>query len=185
MEHKHKKKLISWNHKRFARSRVAVGNNWKNGYYMKGIYQDLNSVLVVVVVHACSWWCTGTKSCVSVLVTITSTDGVYYSMWHSTVYIVSIVDMLYSKQQKMVYLLSQVMELQEACQIHQGLLQGRNNSLQDMKAIVKTWRNRLPVIADDLSHWSDIFTWRQHHYQFIVTHYTGAGEGSQVTADSL
>lgn len=41
-----------------------------------------------------------------------------------------------------------------------------------MKAIVKTWRNRLPVIADDLSHWSDIFTWRQHHYQFIVQHYT-------------
>lgn len=36
-----------------------------------------------------------------------------------------------------------------------------------MKATVKTWRNRLPVIADDLSHWSDIFTWRQHHYQII------------------
>ena len=34
-----------------------------------------------------------------------------------------------------------------------------------MKAIVKTWRNRLPVISDDLSHWSEIFTWRQHHYQ--------------------
>lgn len=40
-----------------------------------------------------------------------------------------------------------------------------------MKAIVKTWRNRLPVIADDLSHWSDIFTWRQHHYTFISNHY--------------
>ena len=32
-------------------------------------------------------------------------------------------------------------------------------------------RNRLPMISDDLSHWSDIFTWRQHHYQFIVSHY--------------
>jgi len=65
----------------------------------------------------------------------------------------------------------QVMELQEAAQIHQGLLHGRQNSLQDMKAIVKTWRNRLPVISDNLSHWSEIFTWRQHHYQFIANHY--------------
>lgn len=39
-----------------------------------------------------------------------------------------------------------------------------------MKAIVKTWRNRLPVIADDLSHWNDIFTWRQHHYQIIAAY---------------
>ncbi|XP_063882780.1 transformation/transcription domain-associated protein-like isoform X6 [Scylla paramamosain] len=70
----------------------------------------------------------------------------------------------------------QVMELQEACQIHQGLVHGRTNSLHDMKAIVKTWRNRLPVIADDLSHWSDIFTWRQHHYQFIVDHYNDSAE---------
>lgn len=65
----------------------------------------------------------------------------------------------------------QIMELHEACQIHQGLLHERNNSLHDMKAIVKTWRNRLPIIADDLSHWSDVFTWRQHHYQFITSHY--------------
>uniref|UniRef100_A0A146L0J1 Transformation/transcription domain-associated protein n=6 Tax=Lygus hesperus TaxID=30085 RepID=A0A146L0J1_LYGHE len=64
----------------------------------------------------------------------------------------------------------QIMELQEACQIHTGLMHEKNNSLQEMKAIVKTWRNRLPVIADDLSHWSDIFTWRQHHYQFIIKH---------------
>nr|CAH7738958.1 unnamed protein product [Callosobruchus chinensis] len=65
----------------------------------------------------------------------------------------------------------QIMELQEAYQIHKGLKQGYQNSLHDMKAIVKTWRNRLPVIADDLSHWNDIFTWRQHHYQVIVNHY--------------
>ncbi|XP_034936834.1 transformation/transcription domain-associated protein [Chelonus insularis] len=65
----------------------------------------------------------------------------------------------------------QIMELQEAMQINQGLLHGRSSSLHDMKAIVKTWRNRLPVIADDLSHWSDIFTWRQHHYTFISSHY--------------
>ena len=63
------------------------------------------------------------------------------------------------------------MELQEAAQIHQGLLHGRQNSLQGMKAIVKTWRNRLPIISDNLSHWSEIFTWRQQHYQFIANHY--------------
>ncbi|XP_014255602.1 transformation/transcription domain-associated protein [Cimex lectularius] len=66
----------------------------------------------------------------------------------------------------------QIMELQEACQIHQGMLQHeRTNSLHDMKTIVKTWRNRIPIIADDLSHWSDVFTWRQHHYQFIASNY--------------
>ena len=65
----------------------------------------------------------------------------------------------------------QIMELQEAAQIHQALLHGRSSSLHDMKAIVKTWRNRLPVIADDLSHWNDIFMWRQHHYTFIASHY--------------
>ncbi|KAK7066693.1 hypothetical protein SK128_022508, partial [Halocaridina rubra] len=70
----------------------------------------------------------------------------------------------------------QVMELQEACQIHQGLIHGRTNSVHDMKAIVKTWLNRLPVIADDLSHWSDIFTWRQHHYQFIGSRFTDSGD---------
>ena len=51
-----------------------------------------------------------------------------------------------------------------------------------MKAIVKTWRNRLPIISDDLSHWSEIFTWRQHHYKFIASHYgseqkSGGGAG--------
>ena len=51
-----------------------------------------------------------------------------------------------------------------------------------MKAIVKTWRNRLPIISDDLSHWSEIFTWRQHHYKFIASHYgseqkSGSGAG--------
>ena len=27
------------------------------------------------------------------------------------------------------------------------------------------------MISDDLSHWSDVFTWRQLHYQFIVSRY--------------
>ncbi|KAJ1522938.1 hypothetical protein ONE63_002077 [Megalurothrips usitatus] len=65
----------------------------------------------------------------------------------------------------------QIMELQEAGSIHQGLSAARTNSVHDMKAIVKTWRNRLPVIQDDLSHWSDILVWRQHHYTIIANHY--------------
>ncbi len=67
-----------------------------------------------------------------------------------------------------------IIELHEASQIHQGLQPanlGRNQSLHDMKAIVKTWRNRLPMVSDDLTHWSDIFMWRQHHYQAIVSAY--------------
>ena len=76
----------------------------------------------------------------------------------------------------------QVMELQEAAQIHKGLSHQLQNSHHDMKAIVKTWRNRLPVISDDLSHWSEIFTWRQHHYKFIASHYSNeqkSGSGDQ------
>nr|XP_014353128.1 PREDICTED: transformation/transcription domain-associated protein [Latimeria chalumnae] len=68
----------------------------------------------------------------------------------------------------------QIIELQEAAQINAGLQPanlGRNNSLHDMKTVVKTWRNRLPIVSDDLSHWSSIFMWRQHHYQAIVTAY--------------
>uniref|UniRef100_A0A8B9K8X1 Transformation/transcription domain-associated protein n=1 Tax=Astyanax mexicanus TaxID=7994 RepID=A0A8B9K8X1_ASTMX len=66
----------------------------------------------------------------------------------------------------------QIIELQEAAQINAGLQPanlGRNTSLHDMKTVVKTWRNRLPIVSDDLSHWSSIFMWRQHHYQGIPT----------------
>uniref|UniRef100_A0A3Q2UJ62 Transformation/transcription domain-associated protein n=1 Tax=Fundulus heteroclitus TaxID=8078 RepID=A0A3Q2UJ62_FUNHE len=65
----------------------------------------------------------------------------------------------------------QIIELQEAAQINAGLQPtnlGRNTSLHDMKTVVKTWRNRLPIVSDDLSHWSSIFMWRQHHYQGLV-----------------
>ena len=86
----------------------------------------------------------------------------------------------------------QVMELQEAAQIHKGLSHQLQNSHHDMKAIVKTWRNRLPVISDDLSHWSEIFTWRQHHYKFIASHYSnegkvagGAGDQQQASSHSM
>ena len=32
-------------------------------------------------------------------------------------------------------------------------------------------RNRLPMISDNLSHWSDIFLWRHHHYEAIINAY--------------
>ncbi|CAL8129543.1 unnamed protein product [Orchesella dallaii] len=66
----------------------------------------------------------------------------------------------------------QVVELQEATLIHQSLLANRVNALHELKGVVKTWRNRLPCISDDLSHWSDIFSWRTHHYQFIASHFS-------------
>ena len=53
-----------------------------------------------------------------------------------------------------------------------------------MKAIVKTWRNRLPIISDDLSHWSEIFTWRQHHYKFIASHYGSEQKANSGTSGS-
>uniref|UniRef100_A0A8D2JJ48 Transformation/transcription domain associated protein n=1 Tax=Varanus komodoensis TaxID=61221 RepID=A0A8D2JJ48_VARKO len=73
----------------------------------------------------------------------------------------------------------QTIELQEAAQINAGLQPanlGRNNSLHDMKTVVKTWRNRLPIVSDDLSHWSSIFMWRQHHYQAIVSAYENSSQ---------
>lgn len=66
----------------------------------------------------------------------------------------------------------QVVELQEATVIHQSLLANRTGALHEMKSVVKTWRNRLPCISDDLSHWSDIFSWRTHHYKFIANHFS-------------
>nr|XP_042899044.1 transformation/transcription domain-associated protein isoform X5 [Parasteatoda tepidariorum] len=81
----------------------------------------------------------------------------------------------------------QIIELQDAVQIHQGLLPaniGRPPSLHDMKAIVKTWRNRLPVISDDLSHWSEIFYWRQEHYKTIVSSYEPGPNGQQIEAQA-
>jgi transformation/transcription domain-associated protein len=67
----------------------------------------------------------------------------------------------------------QIMELQEACQIHQDLLRKHSLPFHDMKSIFKTWRNRLPIISDDLSYWRDIFTWRHYHYKLIAENANG------------
>ena len=34
------------------------------------------------------------------------------------------------------------------------------------------------MVSDDLSHWSDIFMWRQHHYQAIVQAYDNSSNTS-------
>ena len=90
------------------------------------------------------------------------------------------------------------------CRIHMSAFQGRTGSLyiiwlsnlylyfcslpvkdSSILSCVFTFyicRNRLPMISDDLSHWSDIFTWRQHHYQFIVNHYDTHAAQDQVTS---
>lgn len=41
------------------------------------------------------------------------------------------------------------------------------------------------MVSDDLSHWSDIFTWRQHHYQFIVNHYDSHAQQDPVKSCDL
>jgi transformation/transcription domain-associated protein len=63
----------------------------------------------------------------------------------------------------------QIMELQEASQIHQ-----QRFKIPDINAVARIWKIiGLSVISDDLSHWSDIFTWRQHHYQIITDNMQG------------
>ena len=42
-------------------------------------------------------------------------------------------------------------------------------------------RNRLPNHFDDLSYWSDVFLWREHHFKCIVKAFDGsAHHGDQV-----
>lgn len=65
----------------------------------------------------------------------------------------------------------QIVELHESSRIYHDLLQGDAAGIQNIKNIVKTWRNRLPIISDQLSHWSEIFHWRQHHYQYLSTNF--------------
>lgn len=82
---------------------------------------------------------------------------------------------------RMSYTVLQIIELQEASQIYQNA----PNSLNDMNATVKTWRTRLPVISDNLSHWSDVFMWRQHHYQYITMHYDALKESGNTGNRSI
>uniref|UniRef100_A0A915BXE0 FAT domain-containing protein n=2 Tax=Parascaris univalens TaxID=6257 RepID=A0A915BXE0_PARUN len=63
----------------------------------------------------------------------------------------------------------QVQEVLEASAISShlgGTLQG--SVINDVKSIIKTWRNRSPTLADAFSHWVDIHQWRLHHYASAV-----------------
>ncbi|VDM39812.1 unnamed protein product [Toxocara canis] len=63
----------------------------------------------------------------------------------------------------------QVQEVLEASAISShlsGTLQG--SVINDVKSIIKTWRNRSPTLADAFSHWIDIHQWRLHHYASAV-----------------
>ncbi|XP_033220023.1 transformation/transcription domain-associated protein-like [Belonocnema kinseyi] len=61
-----------------------------------------------------------------------------------------------------------IIELQEAMEVQQTLLLGKEKSFLPLKSIVKTWKNRFPSIADDLLHWSNIFAWRELHYKSVI-----------------
>ncbi len=37
------------------------------------------------------------------------------------------------------------------------------------------------MVSDDLTHWSDIFMWRQHHYQAIVSAYDSQSSSDPVS----
>ena len=68
----------------------------------------------------------------------------------------------------------QIVELNEAAVIHESLSQNRidtDQAKEQIKNTVKQWKNRLALISDPLSHWSDLVTWHHHQYQAIVTQY--------------
>lgn len=45
--------------------------------------------------------------------------------------------------------------------------------------------NRLPMPSDNLSHWSDVFMWRHHHYQAIVAAYETQAQHEPVSEYKL
>ena len=52
--------------------------------------------------------------------------------------------------------------------------------MQTLKTVSLFVRNRLPTCSDDLSHWSDIFCWRQLHYKHLVKAYENSPNTEQV-----
>lgn len=52
------------------------------------------------------------------------------------------------------------------------------STLDSLELFILYFRNRLPNCSDDLSHWSDIFTWRQLHYKHLVKAYEGSTQVS-------
>ena len=93
----------------------------------------------------------------------------------------------------------QIIELQEATQIHSGLQSGslshqtfinevklslKHGSKQNNIIIlkIKMWqcRNHLPNHFDDLSYWNDVFLWREQHFRSIIKAYDASTLGEHV-----
>ena len=72
----------------------------------------------------------------------------------------------------------QIVELNEAAQIHDSLSQSKittEPAKEQIKDTVKRWKNRLPLYSDPYSHWSDLVVWHHHQFQAIVTQYEQIG----------
>jgi transformation/transcription domain-associated protein len=68
-------------------------------------------------------------------------------------------------------LFQQFVELGEALQIYTSLSNTNVNTYEqrasELKAILQTWRERLPNVWDDVDVWSDLVAWRQHIFGAI------------------
>ena len=71
----------------------------------------------------------------------------------------------------------QVIELNESPLVVQAFSgsHGPNTREQQhtVKTILKTWKNRLPLMTESMEHWSDIISWRQHNYRLISNEFAG------------
>ncbi|KAG6332834.1 hypothetical protein ID866_6255 [Astraeus odoratus] len=65
----------------------------------------------------------------------------------------------------------QFVELQEAVQIFGSLSTTNAQNLEkkssDLKMVLQAWRERLPILQDDISIWSDLVAWRQNVFTAI------------------
>ncbi|XP_043460946.1 transformation/transcription domain-associated protein-like [Leptopilina heterotoma] len=58
-----------------------------------------------------------------------------------------------------------IADLRDAKFIHENL---DPNQTANLRKIIYTWTQRVPTIADDLSHWSNIFIWREYQYKSLI-----------------
>lgn len=58
-----------------------------------------------------------------------------------------------------------IADLRDAKFIHENLDPTKTVNL---KKIINIWTQRVPTIADDLSHWSNIFIWREYQYKSLI-----------------
>eukprot|EP01114_Cavostelium_apophysatum_P014185 TRINITY_DN3613_c0_g1_i5.p1 TRINITY_DN3613_c0_g1~~TRINITY_DN3613_c0_g1_i5.p1 ORF type:complete len:3612 (+),score=1106.25 TRINITY_DN3613_c0_g1_i5:200-11035(+) len=62
----------------------------------------------------------------------------------------------------------QIVELKESTQIIKDINgSNKNQTVNDIHAILKTWRERLPNSWEDISVWGELLSWRQHVFTLI------------------